>query len=288
MLIGFIGDIHGRVYHTIGAIATWQAKTGKRFDLLIQVGDLGAFPDLTKLDPDTNRHLAADPAEADFSRFIVAQGPQAEALRAMRQQFLSPIYFNRGNHEDFAWLDHIQSQANTATIPIDPYDLFHFVSDSTVLEFGDTRIAFLGGVEEQDDEAAIDQTAYQSLLALGTGQIDVLVTHEGPYGSSIGFHGDTHGSPLISELIAKTEPSFQIAGHAHTVSGPKMYGNTLYLGLTIIVAPPLWYPDATGLQSGWMAVLDTNTANLQLVNDAWLAAFPKPFDFDLWFRENYE
>lgn len=44
MLIGFVGDVHGRVFHAIAALATWQVRTGKRFDLLIQVGDLGAYP----------------------------------------------------------------------------------------------------------------------------------------------------------------------------------------------------------------------------------------------------
>ena len=45
MIIGFIGDVHGLVYHALALTATWQAKTGKRFDHLIQLGDMAASPD---------------------------------------------------------------------------------------------------------------------------------------------------------------------------------------------------------------------------------------------------
>jgi len=69
-----------------------------------QVGDLGAFPALAKLDPATNRHLAADPSEADFSRLLQAIDKRADALHKLRTQFACPVYFIRGNHEDFAWL----------------------------------------------------------------------------------------------------------------------------------------------------------------------------------------
>lgn len=284
MLIGFIGDVHGRVFHAIAAAATWQVQIGKRFDLLIQVGDLGAFPDVDKLDPATTRYLAADPAEADFSRFLRAEGERAEALRHLREQFASAIYFIRGNHEDFAWLRQLPVDATSRTVPIDPFDLFRYVSDSTVLKFGGLQIGFLGGVEERTDEAAIDLAAYQALMDLGPGTIDVLVTHEGPYGTSVGYRGAIHGSPLISRLVEHLQPTLHLAGHAHVLSGPHTFGRTTYLGLDCLVASPIWQPEARGLKAGCLAVLDTNTAGLWPVTDAWLANFETPFDFDAWFR----
>ncbi len=45
LLIGFIGDLHGRVFHALAPVATWQRRAGRRLDLVIQVGYLGAFPD---------------------------------------------------------------------------------------------------------------------------------------------------------------------------------------------------------------------------------------------------
>ena len=284
MLIGFIDDVHGRVFHAIAAVATWQTQTGKQLDLLIQVGDLGAFPDITKLDPATNRYLAADPAEADFSRLLQSENEYGEAIAYLREQFVTPIHFIRGNHEDFAWLHQISKESEGAGVIIDPFDLFYYVPDGTVLDFDGLRIGFLGGVEERADEAAIDQDAYQSLLSLEAGTVDLLVSHEGPYGSSIGFHGDTHGSKLISKLLEQLKPRYQVAGHAHSLSGPRTFGSTTYLGLDCIVASPIWYPEAQGLQPGCLAVLDTEQDSLSPVMAEWLSEFETPFEFGRWFQ----
>jgi len=41
MNIAFLGDLHGRVFHALALLTTWQAKAGKMLDMIIQVGDLG-------------------------------------------------------------------------------------------------------------------------------------------------------------------------------------------------------------------------------------------------------
>jgi len=143
MMVGFIGDIHGRVLHTIAAVVTWQKKMGRQFDLLIQVGDLGAFPDIGRLDPATNRYLASDPAEADFNRLIQFAGAQAEAITELRSQLAGPIYFIRGNHEDFDWLAQLPRNQEAGTAEVDPFDLFRYVPDGAVRDFVGLRVAFL-------------------------------------------------------------------------------------------------------------------------------------------------
>lgn len=284
MLIGFIGDMHGRVFHAIAAVATWQMQTGRRFDMLVQVGDLGAFPDLDRADAATRRYFAADPAEADFYRLLESEGEQANRLVCLRRQFIGPIYFVRGNHEDFAWLHQLPVDKTSRTAQVDPFDLFRYVPDGTILPFGDLRIAFLGGVEERTDEAAIDREAYQSLMDRGRAAIDILVTHQGPYGTSVGYRGDIHGSPLISALIGQIQPAFHIAGHAHQLSGPRAFGPTTYLGLSGLVESPIWHPESRGLQPGCLAVLDTESFSIWPVTDPWLSEFDTPFSFDAWFR----
>lgn len=42
-LIGFVGDLHGRFFHLLAAVATRQRVVGRRFNLVIQVGDFGAI-----------------------------------------------------------------------------------------------------------------------------------------------------------------------------------------------------------------------------------------------------
>lgn len=287
MLIGFIGDVHGQVFHMLAAVTTWQQQTGRTFDLLIQVGDMGAFPDPARMDAASARYLATEPSQADFSRLLPMTGVGAEQLGALRRSLASPIYFIRGNHEDTAWLRQLPRDSATGTAPVDPCDLLRYVPDGTVLRLGGLQIACLGGVESPDEgeatEAAIDQDAYRALLERGAGTTDILVTHDAPYGVSVGYHGQVQGSALITQLIARTQPTFHVAGHL-ALSGPHISGGTTSLVLEGLVASPLWQPAARGLEPGCLAVLATSAGQLTPVTAPWLSRFPTPFDADAWLR----
>lgn len=283
MLIGFVGDLHGRVLHALALIVTWQKQNGRRFDMLIQVGDMGAFRDMSSLEQTANRHFALDPSQRDFVRLVQADAGLAEALSTLGGTIGTPVHFIRGNHEDFALLENLPRDSGSGPAAVDRFGLLRFVPDGTVMRFGKLRFAFLGGVDERNDAAGIDRGAYEALLALEPGSIDVLVTHQGPYGSSTGFRGDIHGSQMISQLIERIRPSFHVAGHAHVLSGPTRFGDTSYLGLDCIVASPLYHPEAQGLQPGCLAVLDTDHGDLRPITDDWLADFETPFDFERWF-----
>lgn len=284
MLIGFVGDLHGRVLHALALIVTWQKQSGRRFDMLIQVGDMGAFRDMSSLEQTANRHFALDPSQRDFVRLMQTDADLAEALSTLGGTIGTPVHFIRGNHEDFALLENLPRDSGSGTAAVDRFGLLRYVPDGMVMTFGKLRFAFLGGVEERSDAAGINRGAYEALLALGPGSIDVLVTHQGPYGSSTGFRGDIHGSQMTSQLIERIRPSFQVAGHAHVSAGPTRFSDTTYLGLDCVVASPLYHPEAQGFQPGCLAVLDTDDGDLRPITDDWLADFETPFDFDRWFE----
>jgi Icc-related predicted phosphoesterase len=284
MRIAFVGDVHGRILHAIAALATLQEQEGERFDLLIQVGDLG-YPDPERADESTKRYLAVDPDEADLALLVQATGRAGDALHRIRTLFGQPILFVRGNHEDFSWLHGLQVDPATQTAAADRFDLLHYVRDGTILTFSDMRVAFLGGVEELAGEAHIDMDAYNSLMELGPGGFDLLVTHEGPHGSTTGYRGDVHGSQLMTELVEHVRPRYHVFGHGHSAVGPQEIGRTMWLGLDGIVASALWHPEARGLMAGCLGVLDTSTSELRHVTDDWLAEFPAPFDFQRWCEE---
>ena len=62
------------------------------------------------------------------------------------------------------------------------------------MEFGDTRIAFLGGIENKVlDARSIDGRYYEALKAMGAGSFDVLVTHDPPHGISNRLPGQSSG-----------------------------------------------------------------------------------------------
>ena len=285
MLIGFVGDLHGRALHALALIVTWQKRNERRFDLLIQVGDMAAFPDMARLERTANRHFAGDPSQRDFVRLMYADDGLAESLARLRRYLAGPVHFIRGNHEDFDWLEQLPRDSGSGTAAVDRFGLLRYVPDGTVMTFGGLRIAFLGGIEERDDTAGIDRSAYEALLALGPGSIDVLVTHQGPYGSGTGFRGDIHGSRMITDLIERSRPTFHVAGHAHAFSGPTRFGETTYLGLDCVVPSPLYHLEAQGFQSGCLAVLDTDEGDLRPITDDWLADFETPFDFNRWYEK---
>lgn len=282
MLIAFLGDVHGRVFHAVAAFAELQERLGRQLDFLVQVGDMGAFPDPARMDEFTKRYLEVDPSEADFARLLQAGGERVAQVGRMRDRLGGAIHFVRGNHEDFDWLDGLPIDGQTAQA--DSFDALRYVPDATVLDVGGVRIAWLGGVEELPGQPAIDREAYGALMELGPGAIDVLVTHQGPYGTTVGHYGNVQGSKLMTELVDRLQPRYHVAGHAHELCGPKAFGPTTYLGMASIVASARWQPDARGLQPGCLAVLDTETGELRPITDDWLAGFDAPFDFDAWVR----
>jgi Icc-related predicted phosphoesterase len=283
VLIAFVGDTHGRVMQCLAAVLRLQEERRVRFDLVIQVGDFG-FPEAERMDATSRHHLEADPSEGELMWIWAMEDADLEYDRfeCVERRLAVPVLFVRGNHEDFYWLDRLQPDWETGTDVADPFGLFHWVPDGCVVERGGCRIAFLGGVEELAGEPGISARAYAELIELPPNSIDVLVTHEGPFGSSVGFQGDTHGSPMISRLVDRVQPRFHVFGHAHQCVGPINSGRTTYLGLDGLRASRVWHPAARGLKPGCLGVLDTSNGTLDAVHDAWLAQFPTPFDAESW------
>ena len=285
MLIGFVGDVHGRVLTAMAAVATWQRRTGRPFDALIQVGDMGAYPDPQRTDAATQVHLALDPTEADFSRPLHAEGELAGRVRSVRERLAAPIHFLRGNHEDFAFLRGLAVDADAGTAAVDPFDVLRYVPDGCVLTFGDVTFAFLGGAEELSGDAGLYDEPYRSLMERAPGSVDVLVSHQGPHGSSRGYRGDVQGARRISALVEHLQPPFHVAGHAHQLVGPRVFvGETAYLGLAGLVPSVRWQPEARGLSAGCLGVLDSASGALSAATDDWLSEFETPFDFNAWFE----
>jgi hypothetical protein len=277
--IGFLGDVHGQVFHALAVLATCQAEMGRRFDLVVQLGDLGAYPDPARMDEASRRYLAADPSQADFARLLDATGRRAESLHRLRTLLAGPVHFLRGNHEDFAWLAGLPRDPASGTAAADPFDLFRYVPDGTVVTAGSWRLGFLGGAEEGGDTAAgHDPAAVEALAGLGAGALDVLVTHDAPYGIGTGYYGQVQGSRAVSRLIEALRPAFHVAGHL-ALHGPRQLGATTSLVLDGIASSPLWNPSPF-LQAGCLAILDTERGELAPLVEPWLAQMDRRLDFD--------
>ena len=281
MHIAFVGDVHGRVFHALAAVMRCQQRLQAPLDLVVQVGDFGAYPDISYLDEAMARYVQDDPTEGDFLQLRTAEGVLASSLRRVRQHLARPVLFVRGNHEAHAWLADEHRRLGHAVVPVDPIDLFPHVADGAVIDLEGVRLAFLGGIETRRPEGGIDAAAYQSLLHLERGSVDVLVTHDGPYGIGTDFRGHAQGSRLISELIASLQPRLHVGGHYHHMNGPHRFGTTTYFGLCCLLHPPKRDPRRT-IQPGSVAIFDPDRHSIDFVTDPWFEGIEGSFDFVGW------
>ena len=116
--LALFADIHGRFLLPFKLAHHYQQTTGKSIDLIVQCGDMGAFPDNSRMDKATLRHAARDRDELGFiDDFVHAKPPIAQFLDRLNLNMLCV----RGNHEDHKFLDELERQSVQAAFPIDVY-----------------------------------------------------------------------------------------------------------------------------------------------------------------------
>ena len=176
MKILVIGDAHGRVFHLVLLSALCQKRRLETYDLIIQVGDMGVWPDTTKMDQATHKFSALDSTELDFSHLVNLGKDEEAFLKKVSSHIKCPVRFIRGNHEDQDWL------RNRTDGVIDRLGVFKYIPDGTILESKGFTIGFLGGITNPKSPAdEIDEVSLKDFLSRSPGSIDLLVTHLGPY-----------------------------------------------------------------------------------------------------------
>ena len=116
--LALFADIHGKFLLPFKLAHHYQQTTGKSIDLIVQCGDMGAFPDKGRMDKATLRHAARDRDELGFmDDFVHAKPPIAQFLDRLNLNMLCV----RGNHEDHEFLDELEQQSVQAAFLIDVY-----------------------------------------------------------------------------------------------------------------------------------------------------------------------
>ncbi len=277
MKIGMLGDAHGHVFHALAVLLQWQLRAKRRLDLIIQVGDLGVWPFPERADAATRRFGALDPGEFDWRRFIDAGEDRAEDVSLIRQQFCKPILFIRGNHDDNAWLRELGG-GNSKPVAADPFDLFHYVPDGTRLDYGGVTMAFLGGIDvSRESPKALRNDALEALCDMAPGEVDLLITHDGPLGLAKNRRGEVRGPHRILTLVETLRPRYHAFGHHHHMIGPGHVDGTICIGLNQLLRSPR---EAVGqvVQPGCLGILDTESGRFDFVIDPWLADFGRNLD----------
>ena len=149
------GDLHGRVLPAFKLAQVWSREHGIALDGLLQVGDLGYFPDPSRFDKATKRHAEKDPLECGVQ--LVAQPSQeADALFA-DEHCPETLWFTAGNHEDYELLEGWERGAGgrADSFVVDAYCKLRCIRDGHVAELPrGLRVGALWGIDDRARRAA--------------------------------------------------------------------------------------------------------------------------------------
>ncbi|GAB3981594.1 hypothetical protein GCM10029978_082960 [Actinoallomurus acanthiterrae] len=274
MKIAFFGDVHGCVLHALAAAVTLARRRAIQLDAVVQVGDLGAYPGPERWDEPSRRFGADHPAQGDFFRLLNPSARLAESVRLALQQ-IPPFLFVSGNHEDHQWLADLHDAGAAPVTAVDPLGAYHHVACGHITDVAGQRTAFLGKIE-WPESMDFDDDAYTRLLTADPGSVDILVTHDGPFGMS-SWRGTTQGSRKLTELLERLQPRLHISGHYHHQNGPRRYGATTSYALGQLVGPKVDRWDSRPVNPrqqitpGSIGLLDTRTYAFEYIHDPWLA-----------------
>ncbi len=207
------GDLHGRVLPAFRLASCWAKDHATPVAGILQVGDLGYFPDPARMDKATVRHAKDDPLELGVLDVVTL-------TKAASAAFDDPhcptgLWFTAGNHEDFDELERLASWSREADFAVDYYCMVRCVKNGRVTQLaGGLRVGAVWGVDGVGDNRRtnlpwrgyIQERAIDHLLAE---PFDVLLCHDAPLDAKrVGY-----GSELLANLIRLARPGFVFFGH---------------------------------------------------------------------------
>ncbi len=208
------GDLHGRVLPAFALARRIEAEFPVRLSGLLQVGDLGYFPDPTRIDSATRKHAARDPLELGVSE-ISSADPEVCRLFSQLDPALK-LYFIAGNHEDHELLEQHRRSRDPAW-PVDDFQRLWCIDDGRVVKLRTgLRVAGLWGIDGDAPQARRIRSPRVQINSKSANRLcgesfDVLLTHESPR-DAIWIDS---GSTEISSIIAAVQPQLAFFGHYH-------------------------------------------------------------------------
>lgn len=303
--IAVFADVHGRILLCFKLSARWERETGEKIDLILQCGDMGIFPDLSRLDGGTKKHAKKDPKELGYFYHFAELGREAlsafkllkcrrEAEAVLRATTCNLI-FVRGNHEDHLFLDRLESRTAEPVFPVDVYQRLGCLKTGEVFEFrarGEAlRILGIGRIAPGREDASQklrkpkyiqqheEDRLFELLEAVMEKQsrkckpsgVDVLLTHEPPPGLvTLG-----EGSEYVRLALDALKPCYHFFGHVRRPCNPVVDAN----GVTVSakMANLDWEENrGRSLPRGVMGLLrwqDRKHHSFDIVDEPWMREY---------------
>jgi hypothetical protein len=210
------GDLHGRVLPAFRFGSYWSRRARRPLAGLLQVGDLGYFPDPATMDKATVKHAKDDPLELG-TLDIVMTNPLADKVFEEDTDCPPGLWFTAGNHEDFAELERLSrgSGRDHSDFVVDAYCCVRGIKDGRVQAFEcGLKVGAVWGVDGDGphcrknlpkrgyiDQGAVDRLAWE--------EFDVLLSHDAPLDAK----REGYGSEGLRAVIGVAKPRFAFFGH---------------------------------------------------------------------------
>lgn len=285
MNIAIFADLHGRLLLAFKLCARWQKETGEKIDLILQAGDLGAFPVINRLDDATRKYAERDPTELGFMQHFLTYDPKvAEVL----DELSCPMIFVRGNHEDHIWLDKLEKQSEGPIFPIDAYSRvynlrtgFPWIFQKAAEQITILGIGRVGAAPESVNRKQPSYIQYEEsrrVYELEKLTIDVLLTHHSRRDFVLLERGvkikASTGMPEIDTILDRDLPSYHFFGH---YGGPPQVRTDLNnQTLSVKLADLHWKRGHTMLEEGSMGLLRWQSRtdhSFRVLDDPWLKEY---------------
>lgn len=210
-------DIHGKVLLPFLMVREFAEVYGESIDAIFQCGDVGAFPNLDKLDKATIKHANNNRDELGFFDDFTKPNDHTEA--ALRRLGVD-MYCVRGNHEDHDFLDELERESgeDAWAFPIDCYKHVFMLKSGVVMPFQHfgTTLNVLGigriGDRKNRTESRFLQDYERECITETIRQkphIHVLLTHDTAHDMTEQGYGMKELRTVLDELI----PEVHFFGH---------------------------------------------------------------------------
>jgi predicted phosphodiesterase len=213
MNILIFSDLHGKLLLPFIIARKIESSKNIKIDYILQCGDAGVFPDLSRLDRATLIRSEFNRNELGFNDFFTNENAEARSILNMVD---CPMICVRGNHEDHAYLDELENKSQAPYYPVDYYKKIFIIKTGEVFALSSenekVNIMDIGraGRENKKSLRFLQEYERSKLHSLPkSSEIDVLITHDAAYGfDSLGF-----GMIEIREILDIFEPLYHFYGH---------------------------------------------------------------------------
>lgn len=255
MRLAIFADVHGKLLLPFKLVDRYQQQTGQTIDFILQCGDMGAYPDINRLDKATVKHARHNRDELGFHDDFVQENKN---IRRLLDRLNIDMICVRGNHEDHDFLDRLE-QASTM-LPRFPIDVYKRVfvcrsgikqelrKDEEVVQLA--GIGRIGDAKGRTDPRFIQEYEQREVRKLlrSTGYIDVLITHDKDDSSQRGY-----GMKAIRDVLDNVPVRYHFYGH----TGEPFRQETDINGITQSVkVSELEFGPSGILPEGCMLILD--------------------------------